>query len=152
MKTITVRQFGATLFLLGSLSFPLAASAHGGEHHEASEAASGQEQVTTVIPATAAEIWTEIDAAVADLDKTVASGALDEVHHYAFAIRDLVVALPEHSKSLPADKLAKVQGSVKFVATLAQRLDTAGDANDMEATQSGITQLKKVLADIRVNY
>lgn len=151
MKTITVRQFGAALFLLGSLSIPLAASALGDEKHEAS-AADDQEQVTTAIPATAAEIWTAIDAAVAELDKTVASDALGEVHHYAFAVRDLVAALPDHSKSLPADKLAKVQGNVKFVATLAQRLDTAGDANDKEATQSSITQLKKVLAGIQANY
>jgi len=152
MKTCTVRQFGAALLLLGSLSIPLAAFAFGGEKPMASEAADEQEQVVTSIPATVAEIWTKIDAAVAALDQTMASGELDEVHHHAFDVRDLVAALPDHSKSLPSDQLAKVQGSVKFVATLAQRLDAAGDANDKEATQSNIAQLKKVLAGIRANY
>lgn len=151
MKSVTHRHFSVALFLLGSLSVPLAASADGDEKHEAPAASSDKEQAATAIPATAAEIWTKIDAEVAALDKTVASGALDEVHHYAFAIRELVAALPERSKSLPADKLAKVQSNVKFVATLAQRLDAAGDANDKTATQSGIAQLKKVLAGIRAN-
>lgn len=149
MKTYPVRQFGAALFLLGSLSISFAAFVHGDEKHEAAE---DQAQVTDATPVTAAETWTKIDATIAELDETVANGTLGEVHHYALAVSDLVAALPERSQSLPADKLAKVQGNVKFVATLAQRLDTAGDANDKEATQASIAQLKKVLAGIRANY
>lgn len=77
---------------------------------------------------------------------------LQELHHHAFAIRDLVAALPARSPSLPAGDLAKVKANVKFVATLAQRLDAAGDSNDKTESISNFNKLKVILASLRALY
>jgi hypothetical protein len=103
-------------------------------------------------PEITVSIWQAIDAKSAALKKTIDAGKLDEIHHEAFAIRDLVAALPAHSTSLPADKLAKVHDGVKFVATLAARLDATGDAKDMAGTQQNYAKLMTVLASLRSNY
>jgi hypothetical protein len=106
----------------------------------------------TAIPETSVGIWQAIDVKSAALKKTIDAGTLDKVHHEAFAIRDLVAALPTHSKSLSADKLVKVHDGVKFVATLAARLDATGDAKDMAGTQQNYAKLMTVLASLRSNY
>ena len=107
---------------------------------------------STAIPETSVGIWQAIDAKSAALKKTIDAAKLDEVHHESFAIRDLVAALPAHSTSLPADKLAKVRDGVKFVATLAARLDATGDAKDLAGTQQNYAKLMTVLASLRSNY
>ena len=103
-------------------------------------------------PEITVSIWQAIDAKSATLKKAIEAGKLDEVHHEAFAICDLVAALPPHSTSLPADKLAKVRDGVKFVATLATRLDATGDAKDMAGTKENYAKLMTVLASLRSNY
>jgi hypothetical protein len=106
----------------------------------------------TIIPATSADIWQAIDKQAEELSKTINSDKLGEVHHYAFAIRDLVDALPEHSSQLSADKLDQVKANVKYVDTLAQRLDANGDANDKDGVKTNATKLQKLLESIRSNY
>lgn len=106
----------------------------------------------TAIPDTADGILKAIDVKSAELEQIIDAKALDKVHHVAFAIRDLVAALPAKSASLSADKQAKVKGNVKFVATLAERLDATGDANDLPGTQSNYKKLTAVLASIHGNY
>ena len=105
-----------------------------------------------VIPATSDGIWKAIDAKSAELKATIDSGKLDNVHHEAFAIRDLVAALPSHSTTLPPEKLDKVKTNVKFVATLAERLDATGDAKDVAGTKQNYAKLTSVLTAIRANY
>lgn len=107
---------------------------------------------TAALPATAAGIWQAIDVKSAQLTKTIHSGKLGDVHHQAFAIRDLVNALPARSLDLPTDKQAKVKSGVKFVTTLADRLDASGDANDKAASQANFDKLLAVLKNIRSNY
>ncbi len=106
----------------------------------------------TVIPGTSAAILQAIDVKSAQLKATIESGKLDDVHHQAFAIRDLVAALPAKSASLPVDKLAKLNGEVKFVATLAERLDATGDAKDLAGTKLNYAKLSTVLTSVRSNY
>jgi hypothetical protein len=77
---------------------------------------------------------------------------LGKVHEVAFALRDLVAAMPNKSAELPPEKLAKLQGNAKYVATLAARLDVAGDANDQAATELNFKQLPSVLAAIEALY
>ena len=113
--------------------------------------ADGNEAVVKV-PATIDGIWAAIDQHSAALDKDIQTGILDEVHHQAFAIRDLTAALPALSQSLAADKLAQLNSNLKFVATLAQRLDATGDAGDRVGTQANFAKLKKVLEEMRVIY
>ena len=105
-----------------------------------------------VIPATSDGIWKAIDAKSAELKTTIDSSKLDNVHHEAFAIRDLVAALPSHSATLSPEKLDKVKTSAKFVATLATRLDATGDAKDVAGTKQNYAKLTTVLTAIRANY
>ena len=112
-----------------------------------------EEAVTQVqIPATSEAIWRSIDKETELLEALIQAGKFEEVHHRAFAIRDLVAALPSRSGSLPSDKLAKVKTNAQFVATLAQRLDATGDAKDKTGTESNFKKLQGVLSAIRADY
>lgn len=124
----------ATILLTAAAVFPLA---------HASEEAPLQ------IPVTTHAIWQAIDQHTAALDKLIQAGTLEEVHHHAFAIRDLTAALPEHAKQLSSEQRKQTESQVKFVATLAQRLDASGDSNDRLGSESNLTKLKSVLKSMR---
>lgn len=111
-----------------------------------------EKEAPVKIPDTAAGIWQAVDQETEGMTKEVQSGNLGELHQHAFAIRDLIAALPARSASLPPDKLANVKSDAKFVATLAQRLDAAGDANNKAAADANFEKLKSVINAIRVNY
>ena len=111
----------------------------------ATTAQAPEAEVATAIPETAAETWQAIDQKNAELQATVAKGSLKDVHHLAFAIRDLVAALPAKMPGLDAAAKAKLQGEAGFVETLAERLDKSGDADDRAATQASYEQLQAVL-------
>ena len=134
---------GAVAACLAMASVP-AADAEAAVAHTASARAP--------LPQTADSIWREIDAKSKALQKNIASGALDQVHHHAFAIRDLVATLVTHSATLAPDRLAKVKSGAKFVATLADRLDATGDAKDLAGTKQNFAKLVKVLTNLRANY
>ena len=104
------------------------------------------------IPVTNEAIWRSIDQETEVLNALIQAGKFEEVHHRAFAIRDLVAALPARSGSLPPDKLAQVKTNVQFVVTLAQRLDATGDAKDKAGTESNFSKLQGVLSVIRADY
>ncbi len=118
----------------------------------APQAIAAEAATAAVVPATLDALWKSIDAKSAELKITINRGALDQVHHQAYAIRDLVAALPGMSKSLAPERLAKVQAGVKFVATLAERLDATGDAKDAAGTKQNFEKLSNVLASLRSNY
>ena len=140
MKFLNSRAVILGTILAGSLIFnPLA---------QAAEKAAAPVQ----IPASSAEIWQSIDKETAQLAALIQTGKFEEVHHHAFAIRDLVAALPTHSASLSAGQLAQVKSNSQFVATLAERLDATGDAKDKAGTESNFRKLKNVLGVIRADY
>lgn len=141
MKHSILKAIGLSLALTGGV---FAASAQIATPAETTE--------KTVVPATLEGVWQAIDAKSADLKKTIDKGDLEEVHHHAFAIRDLVAALPAKSSALSAENLAKVKTGVKFVATLAERLDASGDAKDAAGTKQNFERLTTVLASLRANY
>ncbi|MDA8255305.1 MAG: transporter [Betaproteobacteria bacterium] len=139
MKVSSFRAVALGTILASSLIFNAAAYA-------------AEEVVTQVqIPATSADIWRSIDKETAILDTLIRTGKFGELHHHAFAIRDLVKALPSRSGTLPAEKMAQIKTSSKYVATLAERLDAAGDANDKAASESNLRKLKGLLNVIRAN-
>ena len=109
-------------------------------------------EAPVVIPATAAEIWKAIDMHIKELHADIDKGVVRNAHQHAFAIRDLVQALPTHSAGLSPDAIAKVTEQSKFVDTLAKRLDETGDANDKPGTVANFTKLGGVLKTIRANY
>ena len=111
-------------------------------------AAKKEEEAPAVkIPATLAGIWQEIQKQQDGLSKTIAAKKLVGVHEFAFAIRDLVNALPDKSK-LDAAKLATLKSNAKFVASLADRLDESGDANDQAGTEANFKKLQPILKTI----
>lgn len=136
MKKALVRTVVLALLAGSTLSVTHAYS------EEAAEAA-------VQIPQSPAAIWQAIDKADQELTTVVKAGRLGEVHHHAFALRDLVAALPAQSKDLGAAQQKSLTANVKFIATLAQRLDTAGDANDRVAVEINVTKLKGVLTKMR---
>ncbi len=113
-------------------------------------AAESTEQVA--IPDTPAAIWQSIDDQVKTLDGLLTSGELEEVHLYAFAVRDLVRALPEYSQGLGPEPLEQVKTNVGYVETLATRLDETADSNDPVSTKANLEKLKRILVRIRANY
>ncbi|MBI3849185.1 MAG: transporter [Verrucomicrobia bacterium] len=104
------------------------------------------------IPDTAAGILKEVKEHEEELGKIITDKKLNKVHEVAFEIRDLVNALPNKSKDLPADKLSKVKANAKFVASLADRLDKSGDANDQAGTETNFKKLQDLLKQIRALY
>jgi hypothetical protein len=109
-------------------------------------------EVKIKIPDTAAGILKEVKQHEEELSKTITDKKLDDVHHHAFAIRDLVNALPDKSKDLPADKLAKLKANAKFVTDLAKRLDELGDSKDQAGTEANFKKLQGILKQIRSLY
>jgi hypothetical protein len=115
-------------------------------------AAAEEAEAKTTIPATADGIWRAIDKHVEVLHSAIARSKLDGVHLHAYAVRDLVRALPTHSPNLAADALTKVKQQSKFVDTLAERLDQTGDANDKPATEANLHKFEGVLKHLRAEY
>jgi hypothetical protein len=145
MKTALTKILGSSAVILGTI---LAGSLIFNPLAQAAEKAEAQVQ----IPATSEAIWRSIDKETEQLAALIQTGKFEEVHHHAFAIRDLVAALPARSGSLPPDQLAQVKSNVQFVATLAQRLDATGDAKDKVGTESNFKKLQKVLSALRADY
>lgn len=133
-------------------SFIAAAISLGGLLSVCQAVAADSVEAKTVIPATSDAIWLSIDKETEQLATLIQGNKLEEVHHHAFAIRDLVAALPARSASLGADKLAAVKTNSKFVAALAERMDATGDAKDKAGTAANLEKLKGVLKTIRSSY
>ncbi len=102
----------------------------------------------TSIPDSADGIWMAIDKQSAELKIAIDGNTLKDVHHMAFAIRDLVAALPERSPTLSAEDKSKLENEVKFVSTLADRLDETGDSGDQAGSQANYEKLAAVLTGI----
>ena len=107
-----------------------------------SQAEHKEQNEKMTIPATADGILQEIHKHHGELAETVKSKKLADVHHHAFAIRDLANALPA---KVAADKKARVEGSAKNIAKLAEDLDKTGDANDQAGTEANLKKLDGVL-------
>ena len=58
-------------------------------------------------------------------------------------------ALSTHAKELAPEQRTKIESQVKFVATLAERLDASGDSNDRAGAASNFTKRNGVLEAIR---
>jgi hypothetical protein len=141
MKRMKLLAIGATAALaITSVSLRMAVAAEEG-HKEHTE------KVT--IPATADGILAEIHKHHQELDATVKSKNLADVHHHAFAIRDLAKALPAKA---PADKQARVQGTVNNLGKLAEDLDASGDAGDQAKTEANLKKFDAVIAQLEAQF
>ncbi|OJW12956.1 MULTISPECIES: transporter [Legionella] len=104
------------------------------------------------IPSTIPEIWKAIDGQAASINQSLKENQLTSIHEHAFAIRDLVNALPPLSMDLSDEQKKSLQSNLNFVAQLATRLDKTGDANDKEGTQANWDKLEKILTQLRALY
>ncbi len=136
---------------LGICRLPMAAAEEEHEQKEGTEEHE-QEEGKAKIPDTVAGILAKVKAHEQELGKTIADKKLDKVHAGAFAIRDMVNALPDKSQDLPAEKLAKVKANAKFVDDLARRLDESGDANDQAGTEANFQKLQGILKTLESLY
>ena len=134
MKLNRILTIGAcaAIALTGLTSQPVFATEK--EHAEKKE--------KTVVPETADGIMEAIHKAHGELADVVKSKKLADVHHHAFAIRDLANGLPA---KVAADKKARVEGSVKNIAKLAADLDKTGDDNNQAGTEANLKKLDGVL-------
>ena len=104
------------------------------------------------IPDTVGGIWQEIQEHKEQLAQIIKEKKLADVHKAAFKIRDYVKALPEKSKSLSAENLARVQSAIKQIEKLASDLDATGDASDQAGTESNFKKLEGVLKLVEAQY
>ena len=134
MKTSKILAIGAcAAFAITSITSPTIFAAEK-EHAENKE--------KMVMPETAEGIMTEIHKHHGELADVVKSKKLADVHHHAFAIRDLANGLPA---KVAADKKTRVEGSVKNIAKLAEDLDKTGDDNNQAGTEANLKKLDGVL-------
>lgn len=108
----------------------------------AAEKEHAEKKEKMVMPETADGIMAEIHKHHGELADVVKSKKLADVHHHAFVIRDLANGLPG---KVAADKKARVEGSVKNIAKLAEDLDKTGDDNNQAATEANLKKLDGVL-------
>ena len=94
------------------------------------------------VPDTIEGIWKEIHQHHHELADTVKAKKLADVHHHAFAIRDLAKALP--AKAHP-DHKKMVENAVKRVSQIAEDLDKSGDAGDQAKTEANLKKIDAAL-------
>ena len=130
MNTTILVALGLTAVLVLTIPSAVAqaAKAKGGETHSH----------FIKIPATVEGIWLEIHKQQARLVSTVAKKDLGEAHDHAFAIRDLVKALP--GKVAPEHKSAAEAGA-KEITKLAAAIDKSGAARAQKTTEASVKQL-----------
>ena len=104
----------------------------------APETAGGGHSHFTKIPATVEEIWKEIHKQQTQLAGTVARKDLGEAHDHAFAIRDLVKALPA---KVPAATKTKAEAGAKEITKLAAAIDKSGAAGAQKATETNVKKM-----------
>jgi len=97
-------------------------------------------------------LWRSVKAREDELAAVIGRRDLAKVHERAFALRDLVVAMPARSAALTPGERAKLENHVTYVRTLAARLGAAGDAKGQGATETAFRQLRAVLTAIEALY
>lgn len=114
----------------------------------APEAESGGHSHFTKIPATVELIWKEILKQQGKLASVVAKKDLGEAHDHAFAIRDLVKALPG---KVPAESKAKTEEAAKEITKLAADIDKSGAAGAQKATEANVKKLDSAIAALQAS-
>ena len=116
---------------------------------EKGEAAGNVETGETMAPAqTVPEIWAQIMAEREKLASAIQNGQLKDVHHHAFGIRDLVVALAEKANVSSPGTAPKLNGLVELVKASASALDEMGDAGNLSGTQTEAAKLNAILDSV----
>ncbi len=114
-------------------------AAHEPGHAEAHEA---------VTPTgSAPELWSQIAAEQTKLEEVIRTGRLAEVHHLAFAIRDLSVAAA--GKAPSAANAATVEATLTQIKKSASALDEFGDAGNLGGVKREYASFQQELATLK---
>jgi len=108
---------------------------HGGEHEAVTPAGS------------AAEVWGQISTEQAKLEEVIRTGRLAEVHHLAFAIRDLSVAVA--GKAPSSADATKLQETLSQIKASASALDEYGDAGNLGGVKQEYARFQQALATLK---
>jgi hypothetical protein len=133
MKLISVSAFA----LIAATAMPLLAQEGKDAKPAAPVGGSGHSHFTK-IPPPVPEIWAEIHNQQAKLVRTVEKKDLGEAHDHAFAIRDLVKALPE---KIAAENKSKAEEGAKEIAKLAADIDKSAAAKAQKATEAKVKEM-----------
>ncbi len=150
MKIKTQLMSIALSAAMGLFSWNLSANeGHGEGHGDHKDHNKGEEMK---MPDTLGGIWHEIQEHKEELEKTIKDKKLADVHKTAFEIRDYAKALIEKSKSLPVEKMTRLQSAIKQIEKLASDLDSTGDANDQAGTEANFKKLEGALKLVEAQY
>lgn len=142
-----------TLLVAMSLAAFIAFTADQSHAQEAKDKKPAQEEGGghshfTKIPATVEDIWKEIQKQQVKLTSVVAKKDLGEAHDHAFAIRDLLKALPA---KVPADQKTKVEAGAKEIAKIAGDIDKSGAAKAQKATEANVKKMDTAIAGLQAS-
>ena len=140
MKTKALPIIAIAICVSGALALTAAAesghdqAAVAGQHHDADK----QEAKGPASTTSPAEVMKQIHELHTKLAATVSEKKLEDVHHLAFAIRDLAATLPPTFQS---EKQVKVAATVTNISSIASALDESGDAKDQLKTEANLKKL-----------
>jgi predicted translin family RNA/ssDNA-binding protein len=133
-----------TMLIAMSLSAVIAFTTTPTQAQAASAAGGGHSHFTKIL-ATVEEIWREIHKQQGKLVAVVAAKDLGEAHDHAFAIRDLVKALPA---KVSAENKAKAEAGAKEITKLAADIDKSGAAGAQKATEANVKKIGEAVRDL----
>ena len=145
MKKMTIIALSLTAFIALNNHPLLAQDAKPtGETKTANSAPAGSEGHShfTKIPATVEEIWKKIHEQQGKLVAVVAEKDLGEAHDHAFAIRDLVKALPG---KVAGERKRAAQAGAKEITKLAAAIDKSGAAQAQKATEANVKKMGETI-------
>ncbi len=144
MKTQNIRYLRGLAILAGAASLivasPLVRGADKGHEHKESSGA---------MPATSAAALDKARDLHMEIAAQVKAKNLKAVHDSAEKMTETLNMLPGLSKGLPADKLKRVEGTVKNLAKALDAVHDAADEGNQAGTEKQLTavdSLMKVLA------
>ena len=114
----------------------------------APEADGGGHSHFTKIPATVEDIWKEITKQQGKLGSVVAKKDLGEAHDHAFAIRDLVKALPT---KVPSENKTKAEDGAKEITKIAADIDKSSAAKAQKATEANVKVMDAAIAKLQAS-
>jgi hypothetical protein len=145
MKKTTLLAMGISAFIAFTTTQTPAQEAK--DKKPAQEGSSGHSHFTK-IPVTVEDIWKKIHEQQGKLAGVVAQKDLGEAHDHAFAIRDLVKALPA---KVPAEQKAKAEAGAKDITKLAADIDKSAAAKAQKATEANVEKMDEAIAALKAN-
>ena len=145
MKKTTLVAMSISVFIAFTTNQTQAQEAKGKK--PAQEEGGGHSHFTK-IPATVEEIWKEIHKQQGKLTSVVAKKDLGEAHDHAFAIRDLVKALPA---KVPTENKTKTEKAAKEIAKIAADIDKSGAAKAQKATEANVKKMDTAIAALQAS-